>query len=100
MTSLTARIAGLATLALAVLPVAALSTAAHAQTAVRYGDLDLASPSGKAAFSQRADRAVRAYCLAERSFSQRNACEAGVKAELKEKLAIAQIRQMQLAQRN
>ena len=52
MTNFTARFAGVATLALAVLPVAALTTAAHAEThvpaAVRVADLNMARASDRA----------------------------------------------------
>ncbi len=86
MTSFTARIAGLATLALAALPMAALSTAAHAAS-VRIGDLDLASARGAAVYEQRIDAAAGRFCQDERGLSQRAACIAGVRAEVNEKLA-------------
>ena len=50
-----------ATLALAMLPMAARTTAAHAQTApqrVQTSDLNLASPTGQSTFIARADGAV------------------------------------------
>jgi UrcA family protein len=85
MTNFTARIAGVATLALAVLPVAALSTAhaaTHVPTSVRVADLDLSTASGKAIFAARADHAARIYCSREQALDLKAACEGGVRAEL------------------
>jgi UrcA family protein len=90
MKNLTARVAGLATLALAALPIAALSTAAHAQghhERVRVADLNLATASGQAAFSERVDSAARRFCYGERDLQQQSACVAGVRSEAKEKAA-------------
>lgn len=89
MTNFTARIAGIATLALAVLPAAALSTAAHAQGAerVRVADLNLATASGKAAFETRVDHAARQFCSAEHNLTLKAACQAGVRTEAKEKIS-------------
>jgi UrcA family protein len=91
MTNYTARIAGIATLALALLPVAALSTA-HAATAsapaaqsVQISDLNLASASGQAIFAQRTDAAAYHFCRDERRLDARAACQAGVRAEVAEK---------------
>jgi UrcA family protein len=100
MTSFAARFAGVATLALAALPIAALATAASAApAAVKVRDLDLNSASGKAAFHQRADAAAHAYCKGETRPGSRllatSTCEDGVKAELSEKLAVAQAVQRQ-----
>jgi UrcA family protein len=90
----TARIAGVATLALAVLPVAALSAAHAAEyppASVRIADLNLASPTGKAAFDARVGAAAHHYCNDERKLGLKAACEAGVRTEMNEK-AQAQIR--------
>ena len=85
----TARIAGAATLALAVLPAVALATAAHAEThvptSVRVADLDLATPAGHAAFARRADAAARLYCSREVALDLKAGCEAAVRAELSDK---------------
>jgi UrcA family protein len=87
-----ADIAGVATLALALLPVAALSTAHAANASVPYAaqsvqvsDLNLASASGKAMLAQRADAAARHFCRDERSLDAKAACQAGVRAEVSEK---------------
>jgi len=93
MTNLTARIAGVATLALAALPFAALTTAAHAQTAstgyaqesIRVGDLNLAAPTGQATFASRVDHAAGRVCARERNLGMKEACKAGVRTEAREK---------------
>ena len=92
MKNYTARIASVATLALALLPVAALSTAHAANAQVPYAaqsvqvsDLNLASASGKAVLAQRADTAARHFCRDERSLDAKAACQAGDRAEVGEK---------------
>jgi UrcA family protein len=92
MTNYTARIASVATLALALLPAVALSTAHAANASVPYvaqsvrgSDLNLASASGKAALSQRADTAARHFCSDEHNLAAKAACQAGVRAEVAEK---------------
>ncbi len=92
MKNYTARIASVATLALALLPAVALS-AAHAANAsvpyaaqsVRVSDLNLASTSGKVILAQRADTAARHFCRDERSLGLKAACQAAVRAEVSEK---------------
>lgn len=88
-TSTTSRIAGLATLALAVLPVAALTTAAHAAERVRTADLNLASAAGHATFEQRVNHAANKFCNIERNLTNKAACQAGVRAEANEKAGAA-----------
>jgi UrcA family protein len=92
MKNYTARIASVATLALALLPAVALSTAHAANAQVPYAaqsvqvsDLNRASASGKAALSQRADKAARHFCRDERRLEARASCQAGVRAEVSEK---------------
>lgn len=101
MTNITARIAGLATLALAALPMAALSTNAYAAPAtVQVSDLNLSSEAGMATFHQRTAAAAQAFCSTKapaRALSAQSACLKGVRAEVTEKLADA--RQAQLATR-
>lgn len=83
-----ARAASLATLALGMLPMAALSTAAHAQTAhqrVQVSDLNLSSAPGQAAFASRVDQAARHFCRAERDLTLNAACQAGIRSEAAEK---------------
>ena len=93
MTSLTARIASVATLALAALPFAALTTAAYAETAstgyaqqsIRVGDLNMAAPSGQAKFASRVDHAAKQVCAGEHNLGIKKACDAGVRTEAPEK---------------
>lgn len=92
MKNYTARIASVATLALALLPAVALSTAHAANSAVPYvaqsvqvSDLNLASASGKAMLAQRTDAAARHFCRDERNLKAKSACQAGVRAEVSEK---------------
>ena len=84
---ITSRVAGIATLALAVLPMAALTTAAHAAEHVRTGDLNMASASGRAAFEQRVDHAAKQLCGVEHNLTLKAACNAGVHTEANEKAA-------------
>ena len=98
MKNFTNRIAGIATLALAILPAVALATGAHAETSVRIADLNLATAAGQAAFTQRVNHAASAYCGDQKVLQLRAACEAGVRAEVTEKLSVlAQRGQVQLA---
>jgi UrcA family protein len=93
MTTFTAHFAGFATLALAALPIAALSTSAHAQGAspqyahesVQVADLNMASASGKAAFAQRVSAAANHFCSTEHNLTQRAACQSAVRTEANEK---------------
>ena len=98
MNNLTAQISGLAMLALAALPIAALATGAHAHTVVRVADINLLTADGMAAFQQRADSVARDFCADEKSLSMRANCRIGVKAELNEKVAV--IRAAKLARTN
>jgi UrcA family protein len=101
MTNFAARIAGLATLALAALPMAAIATASHAATAtVQVADLNLNTEAGLATFQQRAAAATQTFCRtngANRSLATQSACVKGVRMEVSEKLASA--RQAQFAAR-
>jgi UrcA family protein len=88
-----AHVAGIATLALAVLPVAAISTQAVAAPVARVhvADLNLASIEGIATFHQRVAVAAHQICGAERNLGQQAACKAGVRTEVQEKLAQRQV---------
>jgi UrcA family protein len=96
MTNFASRIAGAATLALAVLPVVAISTAAAAApVSVKVSDLDLNSAHGQKAFAARVERAANTFCRAERTpvtpLGATAHCRAAVRAELNEKMpAVAQ----------
>jgi UrcA family protein len=95
MLSFTARIAGAATLALAVLPVAAIATAAQAAPAtVQVRDLDLNTTAGQSAFHQRTEQAAKTFCKGRTnpaSMTRMGAtCVAAVKIEMTEKLELVQ----------
>ena len=92
-TSLTARISGVATLALAALPLAALATNAHAAS-VKVSDLNLLSPAGQATFVQRAESAGRKFCATKRGVTAYQSCRAGVRAELAEKMEVVRTAQL------
>ncbi|MBS0361297.1 MAG: UrcA family protein [Proteobacteria bacterium] len=77
--------AGFAAVVLASLPVALLSTAAHAGERVQVSDLNMSSTAGQAAFTSRVDQAARHFCRAERDLTARAACQAGIRQEATEK---------------
>jgi len=93
MTNFASKIAGVATLALAALPIVALSTAAQAAPTARVqvSDLNLASIEGVATFHQRVGAAAKQICGEEKSIGQKEACKAGVRTEVQEKLSQRQI---------
>jgi UrcA family protein len=98
MTNAASRIAGLATLALAALPIAALATGAHAApVAVKVGDLNLNSADGLQTFHQRTEAAASTYCRTTQRgirLNEMKACKASVRAEMAAKLVIAQQAQL------
>jgi UrcA family protein len=100
MTNIANRIAGLATLALAALPVAALTTAAHAEpnVPVYVADLNMHSEAGVAVYHQRVNTAARQICSDQKALGLNGACKASVRAEAHDKLAQAQ-RATQMASR-
>ena len=88
MKDFTARFAGIATLALAALPMAALSTAAHAHPATMVvADLNLASPAGQKGATSRIAHLSHEYCATERNLTQKSVCEAAITREAQEKVA-------------
>ena len=93
MKNFAAHIAGLATLSLAVLPVAAISTQAVAAPVARVqvADLNLASIDGVATLHQRVAVAAHQVCGGEKALTQQAACKAGVRTEVQEKLSQRQI---------
>lgn len=99
MTNFASRIAGVATLALAALPLAAIATTAAARpVAVQVSDIDLNSAQGLAAFDKRAERAARDFCRDARRpaspLARAATCRAAVLTELREKLPAAQMAQI------
>ncbi|HVI34310.1 UrcA family protein [Phenylobacterium sp.] len=98
MTNFASRIAGVATLALAALPLAAIATTADARpVSVQVSDIDLNSAHGLAAFEQRAKHAAREFCRDSRGPESplvRANCRSAVMSELHEKLPAAQLAQI------
>lgn len=87
MTNYAAKIAGAATLALAALPMVAMTTAAHAEPMkVSVAGIDLSSKAGQQAFAHRVQVAGREFCATEKTFTGREACLSGVRAEATEKM--------------
>jgi len=86
--------AAVASLAIAALPFIALGSA-HAQTAtVRISDLNMSRPSQVQVFNGRVERAADRFCASHadpRNLNSVAACKAGVRAELQEKAAAAQL---------
>ncbi|WP_411288658.1 UrcA family protein [Phenylobacterium sp.] len=96
MTNFASRIAGAATLALAVLPLAAIATASQAAPArVVIGDLNLTTEEGLTTFNRRARLAATDYCSGIHGLTARASCRSGVRVELQEKMVT--IRQARLA---
>ena len=94
MTNFTTKFAGLASLVLAALPLAAVATAAKAEpVTVAIADIDVATPSGRAEFDARVEKAARDYCknrqVSWTRISDARACKLGVAVEMNEKLAEA-----------
>lgn len=102
-------LAGVATLALATVPMLAIASGAHAApVAVKVSDIDTASAQGAKILTQRIDVAAREFCrrtepgaMARLSDS---ACIQGVRTEMAERVAdrnamMAQARGAELAQR-
>jgi len=87
LTHFTNRIATLAAVAFIAAPVSMFGAAAQAQPSIRVSDLDLASAAGQSTFNHRVNVAADQACGDERNFSILNACKAGVRAEVTEKLA-------------
>ena len=94
MLSLIAKSAAVATLAVAALPFIALGSA-HAQTAtVQISDLSMSRPVQVQEFKNRVDQAADQFCAGytdPRNLNGVAACKSGVRAELEEKAAAAQL---------
>ena len=85
----TSTLAGVATLALAALPMFALATGAHAApAAVEVADIDTLSPAGAVAFDQRVEKAANRYCVKANPtarLTERHECLNAVRAEMADK---------------
>ena len=94
MSKLSTKLTGVATLALAAIPMLALSTAAHAgPMSVTVGDLS--SPAAVAAFEQRLNRTAKALCAPQTQgvgprLVSTTACRQAVRAEAMDNLSAAQ----------
>ena len=87
----TSTLAGVATLALAALPMFALATVADAATpvAVQVADIDTLSPEGARIYEQRVEKAAMRFCRinnAQSRLTERVDCQNAVRAEMAEKL--------------
>ena len=87
----TSTLAGVATLALAALPMFALATAANAATpvAVKVADIDTLSAEGARIYDQRVEKAALRFCRinnANSRLTERVDCQNAVRAEMSEKL--------------
>lgn len=88
MKDFTARFAGIATLALAALPMAALTTTAHAQTSrMVVSDINMSSTAGQKTLTSRIAHLSHEVCANERNITQKSVCEAAVAGEAREKVA-------------
>ena len=98
MSKLTTKIVSAATLALAAIPMLALTTAAHAAPmSLKVGDLSTAA--GVAAFEQRLDRVANKMCAAQRQdvgprIVNTDGCVEAVRAEAMDSLTQSQRRQV------
>ena len=94
MSKLTTKIAAAASLALAAIPMLALTTAAHAAPmSLKVGDLT--SAAGVAAFEQRLDKVAKTLCAAQRQdvgtrMVKTEGCVEAVRAEALDSLTQAQ----------
>ena len=87
----TSTLAGVATLALAALPILALSTGAQAATpvAVKVADINTLSSEGARIYDQRVEKAAMRFCRinnANSRLSERVDCQNAVRAEMSDKL--------------
>jgi UrcA family protein len=86
-------------IAMTVLPLSALGTAAHAEeTRIQIADLDLARPTDAMRFQRRLDVAAERICNVARSpLGDQAACRIAVRQEAVEKLGGVQRHSLQLA---
>lgn len=94
MTNYASKIAGIAAIALAALPLVAIAGIAQAAPAtVQISDLDLSTVEGQAQFKARVKDAARDFCRERAVTGTRissRSCIAAVEAEMTEKLAAQQ----------
>jgi UrcA family protein len=82
-------IAGIATLALAAIPMFALGTAAHAAqpVVVQVADLDVSTPAGARELDRRINTAASQFCEGATRLAETVSCKAAVRAEVSDKMA-------------
>jgi len=81
-------IAGIATLALAAVPMFALGTVAYAApVTVQVADLNLGSSEGALELDRRVNAAANSFCADERVLSVKVSCKEAIRAEAFEKIA-------------
>lgn len=90
--NITNTIAGIATLALAAIPMFALGTAAHAAqpVTVQVSDINLSTPEGASELDRRISAAATRFCRNEAPATGTRlsaSCKAAVRAEVTEKMA-------------
>lgn len=96
MSEFLAKTANLSLLALAALPIIALSVAHAEPASVQFSDLDLSQPAQVQVLNDRIERAAVQYCGGPeetRSLSQRRACIADFRAEAMDQIRAAHHRQ-------
>lgn len=96
MTKFSSTLAGLATLALAAVPVLALATGAQAApVAVKVSDIDVGSARDAHTLEQRVAAAAAEYCsnasVGRITLSARHDCLQGARTEIQEQLAQRQV---------
>jgi UrcA family protein len=82
-------IAGIATLALAAIPMFALGTAAHAAqpVVVQVADLDVSTAAGARELDRRINTAASQFCEGSTRLTENASCKAAVRAEVSDKMA-------------
>ena len=107
MTKFSATLAGVATIALAAVPILALASGAQAApAAMKVSDIDVGSARNAHALEQRVAKAAADYCSAASvgriTLAAHQACLQGARAEIQDKLAVRQAlagKPQELAQR-
>jgi UrcA family protein len=93
MTKFSATLAGVATIALAAVPILALATGAQAApAAVKVADIDVGSARHAHTLEHRVSKAAADYCstasVGRITLAARVACLTGARAEIQDKLAV------------
>lgn len=107
MTKFSSTLAGVATIALAAVPIVALATGAQAApVAVKVSDINISSPRDAHTLDQRVATAAAEFCsnasVGRITLSARHDCLQGARAEIQEQLAQRQVmaaKPQELAQR-